>query len=107
MDHQYLIPANTKRGKLILGWFRPFDLLLFSCGVLVTMVLLAFINVTDTFLTVLILSPAIITGFLVMPVPYYHNILNIIVELYEFLTGRQTYRWKGWCYTDVSTKEKK
>ena len=107
MDHEYLIPANTKRGKLILGWFRPFDLLLFGSGVLITIVLLAFMDVTDTGLTILILSPAIITGFLVMPVPYYHNMLNIIIELYEFLTNRQTYRWKGWCYRDVSTKEKK
>ncbi len=107
MDHQYLIPANTKRGKLILGWFRPFDLLLFGCGVLVTLVLLAFANVTDTLMIILMLSPAVITGFLVMPVPYYHNMLNIIVELYEFLTNRQTYRWKGWCYKDVTTKGKK
>lgn len=106
MDHQYLIPANTKRGKLILGWFRPFDLLLFGCGVLVTLVLLAFANVTDTLMIILMLSPAIITGFLVMPVPYYHNMLNIIVELYGFLTNRQSYRWKGWCYKDV-TKGKK
>lgn len=107
MDHQYLIPANTKRGKLILGWFRPFDLLLLACGVLVTLVLLAFANVTDTVMIILMLSPAVITGFLVMPVPYYHNMLNIIVELYEFLTNRQTYRWKGWCYRDVTTKGKK
>ena len=106
MEHEYLIPANTKRGKLILGWFRPFDLLLFSCGVLVTLILLAFMDVSDTWLTIAILSPALITGFLVMPVPYYHNMLTIIVELYEFLTNRQTYRWKGWCYRDVITKRK-
>ncbi len=107
MEHEYLIPANTKRGKLILGWFRPFDLILLSCGVLVTLILLAFMDVSNVGLTLLILSPAVITGFLVMPVPYYHNILNIIVELYDFLTNRQMYRWKGWCYRDVTTKGKK
>ena len=107
MDHQYLIPANTKRGKLILGWFRPFDLLLFGCGILVTLVLLAFANVTDTLVIILMLSPAVITGLLVIPVPYYHNMLNIIIELYQFVTSRQTYRWKGWCYKDVTTKGKK
>ena len=42
MYDQYLIPANTKRGKLILGWFRPFDLALVSTGILITMILLAF-----------------------------------------------------------------
>ena len=107
MDHQYLIPANTKRGKLILGWFQPFDLFLFGCGILVTLILLAFIDVADTLMVILILSPAVITGFLVIPVPNYHNTLTILIELYQFLTNRQTYRWKGWCYKDVTTKEKK
>lgn len=98
MYDNYLIPANTKRGKLILGLFRPFDLALFGSGILVTIILLAFLPLVSTFVTILVLSPAVITGFLVMPVPYYHNMLNIVVELYEFLTNRQTYRWKGWCW---------
>ncbi len=105
MYEQYLIPANTKRGQLILGWFRPFDLALFGCGILFTLLLLAFLNQTGTGFIILELSPALVTGFLVMPVPYYHNMLNIIVEMYQFLTNRQTYRWKGWCYKNVSKKD--
>ena len=100
----YLIPANTKRGQLILGIFRPFDLILFGCGILITIILLAVMPLSSTITTIFILSPAIITGFLVMPVPYYHNMLNIIIEMYEFLTNRQTYRWKGWCYKDVKKR---
>lgn len=96
--NDYLIPANTKNGRLILGIFRPFDLGLFLTGVFITVVLLAIMPLSSTFVTVLILSPAAICAFLVMPVPYYHNMLNIIVELYEFVTSRQTYRWRGWCY---------
>ena len=107
MDNQYLIPANTKHGQLILGWFRPFDLALFGCGILVTLLLLAFLPLESTIVTILVLSPALITGFLVIPVPYYHNMLNIIVEMYEFLTNRQTYRWKGWCYRVGNKKGKK
>ncbi|MBQ8131962.1 MAG: hypothetical protein IJ193_05670 [Bacilli bacterium] len=106
MYNQYLIPANTKRGQLILGLFRPFDLILFGVGILITVLLLAFIPISSTLVTFLILSPAVITGFLVMPVPYYHNMLNILVELYEFITNRQTYRWKGWCYKSAITKTK-
>jgi hypothetical protein len=102
----YLIPANTKKGQLILGIFRPFDLWLFGGGVFVTLILLAFLPLTNTWVTILILSPALITGFLVMPVPYYHNMLNVIVEMYEFLTSRQTYRWKGWCWKYVQKKVK-
>lgn len=102
----YLIPANTKRGQLILGIFRPFDLWLFGGGVLVTIILLAFLPLTELWVTILVLSPALITGFLVMPVPYYHNMLNIIIEMYEFFVNRQTYRWKGWCYKSGNKKRK-
>ena len=100
MDGEYLIPANTKRGRLIFGWFRPFDLALLGSGILITFVLLAFVPMYSAWMVILILAPALITAFLVMPVPYYHNMLNIIVELYEYLTNRQTYRWKGWCWRD-------
>ncbi len=106
MYNQYLIPANTKRGKLLLGWFRPFDLALVTTGILITMVLLAFMPLNSTFVTILILAPGLISAFLVMPLPYYHNMLTVIVELYEFLTNRQTYRWKGWCYKNGEEKEK-
>ena len=100
MYDQYLIPANTKRGRLLFGWFRPFDLALLGSGILITFVLLAFVPMYSAWMVILILAPALITAFLVMPVPYYHNMLNIIVELYEYLTNRQTYRWKGWCWRD-------
>ena len=106
MYDNYLIPANTKRGKLILGWFRPFDLALVTTGILITMILLAFMPLSSTFVTILILAPGLISAFLVMPLPYYHNMLTVIVELYEFLTERQTYRWKGWCYKSGEGKEK-
>lgn len=107
MYNNYLIPANTKKGKLYLGCFRKVDLFLFGIGILTTIVLLALIPLSDTFMTILILSPAAITGFLVMPVPYYHNMLVILIELYEFMTNRQTYRWKGWCWKNGAIKRKK
>ena len=106
MYDQYLIPANTKRGQLILGWFRPFDLALFSSGVLISLLLLAFLQFDDVISVIIGLSPALITGFLVMPVPNYHNMLNIIVDAYEFLTNRQKYEWKGWCYKSGNKKRK-
>ena len=100
MYNDYLIPANTKRGRLLFGWFRPFDLALLGSGVLITFVLFAFVPMISVWMVILVLAPALITAFLVMPVPYYHNMLNIIVELYEYITNRQTYRWKGWCWRD-------
>ena len=96
--HQYLIPANTKKGQLILGMFKPFDLVLFGTGILITFILLAILPISSTLATILVLSPALVTGFLVFPVPYYHNILNILIEIYQFLNNPQEYEWKGWCY---------
>ncbi|MBQ6497399.1 MAG: hypothetical protein IJI58_01635 [Bacilli bacterium] len=107
MYDQYLIPANTKRGRLILGWFRPFDLALFGTGILISLIMLAFLQFDDIVSVIVGLAPALITGFLVMPVPNYHNMLNIIMEAYEFLTNRQRYEWKGWCYKSVSKKTKR
>ncbi len=107
MYEEFLIPANTKRGQLILGYFRPFDLYLFGGGVLITFLLIAFLPLTSTWVTIFCLSPALITGFLVMPVPYYHNMMVVIMEAYEFLTSRQRYKWKGWCYRNVVIKRKK
>ncbi len=102
----YLIPANTKKGQLIMGMFKPFDLVLFGTGILITFIFLAIMPLSSTFVTILVLAPAVVTGFLVFPVPYYHNILNILIEMYEFLTNTQTYIWKGWCFRIGNKKEK-
>lgn len=107
MNDNYLIPANTKKGQLILSIFRPFDLYLFIAGVLVTLILVAFLPLDSTVVAILCLAPALICAFLVMPVPYYHNMLVIIMEAYEFLTSRQRYKWKGWCYKNVVIKKRK
>lgn len=105
----YLIPANTKKGQLIMGIFRPFDLILFGTGVLITVIFMALLPLTSTVVTIIILLPALITGFLVVPVPYYHNILNVILELIEFFTNQRNYEWKGWCIRigENSRKRKK
>ncbi len=96
----YLIPANTKNGQLILGIFKPFDLWLLSVGVLVSVFLLAIMPIESLSMTILVLTPGIVSGMLVFPIPYYHNTLTVIIELYTYLTSRQQYRWKGWCYKE-------
>ena len=97
----YLIPANTKKGTLILGIFRPFDLILSGAGVLITLILLLIMPMGSTGQVILVILPAAIATFLIVPVPHYHNILTIIVEGYTFFTNRQKYIWKGWCVKDV------
>lgn len=104
--NDYLIPANTKKGQLILGMFRPFDLILFGSGVLITIIFMMIMPMTSTLVTVIILLPALVTGFLVIPIPYYHNLLNVISELIEFFTNQRNYKWKGWCI-EIGIKKQK
>ncbi len=107
--NSYLIPANTKSGRLILGIFKPFDLILFGTGIIITVLFMATMPLESTLVTVVIMLPALITGFLVIPIPYYHNMLSVILELIEFLTNQRNYKWKGWCasYGSKKTSAKK
>ncbi len=102
--NNYLIPANSKKSQLILGFFRGIDLILFGSGVGITLILLLTIQSANMGVMMLILAPALITGFLVMPVPNYHNVLQFIVNLYTYFSERRRYYWKGWCYQDGEDK---
>ena len=97
----YLIPANTKSGQLILGIFKPFDLILLGTGVLISLVMLMTFPMSSNWQVVIVVLPGLISAFLVIPVPNYHNILTIIIECYNFFTNRRNYIWKGWCVKDV------
>ena len=98
----YLIPANSNNGKLIFNIFRPFDLILFSSGVLVSVVLVTIFAPSNLLLAIVFLLPALICGALVVPIPNYHNVLVVLVDLITFYYNRRNYKWKGWCYKDES-----
>ena len=96
----YLIRANSKRGKLIFGFFRPIDLIVFGSGVATTLILLLIFqnSISEAVVAIGVLSPAIITGFLVLPVPNQHNIMVVINNIYKFyFVDRRRYIWRGWC----------
>jgi len=96
----YLIPANAKRGQYIFGLFRPVDLIIFGVGVLITIILVALMPMQETWAAVVAVSPAIISALLVAPVAYYHNVLQLLIEIYRYFTSRRRYLWKGWCIRD-------
>lgn len=101
MNHNYLIPANSKKSMLILGFFTPVDLIIFGLGCTITLILLfMFNNKVEMGQLLLILSPALVSTFLVMPVPNYHNILQLITNIVMFVFGRKRLYWKGWCIRD-------
>ena len=95
--NNYLIPANSKKSQLILGFFTPLDLILFSSGVGLTILLLMIIKTASMIEMLLILLPALVTGLLVTPVPYSHNVLQFIINVLEFIFNPRRYYWRGWC----------
>ena len=96
-DNQYLNPANSKKSRLILSIFTPLDLGILLTGVLITFVLLLTIKSNSTVTTILLLIPALVAVFLILPIPYYHNMRIFIRNIYSFFTNRRRYYWKGWC----------
>jgi hypothetical protein len=107
MDNMYLIPANSKRSMLIFGMFTPFDLILFGSGLGITLLLLMILPLDSIVVSILAISPGLITGMLVFPIPNYHNTLTVLIEIWEFFTTRQKYIWKGWCVMNDTEKFKK
>lgn len=103
----FLIPANSKRSMLIFGLFNKFDLILFGSGLVTSLILLLVLPVERLSVALLAITPGLVTGFLVIPVPNYHNILTALKSIFEFYTNNQKYIWKGWCYYNVKRKDKK
>lgn len=95
-NNNYLIPANSKKSMLILGFFNVTDLIIFGTGLLLTFLLL--FTPKDSLKQLLfIISPACIGAFLVLPIPNHHNIRTFIKNVYMYFTNRRTYFWRGWC----------
>lgn len=103
----YLIPAGSKKQMLIFGIFKPFDLILFGSGVAISILLLMILSPASFLFAMIDVAPALITGFLVLPIPNYHNTLNALTNLYKFYTSRQRYIWKGWCVKDAFKQDSK
>lgn len=104
--NSYLIPANSKKSMLHFGVFNNFDLILFCVGVGISLLLLVILPVDILWVAVVAILPGLICGFLVMPVPNYHNIRTIIGLAWEFYTTRQKYIWRGWCFFDGKADKK-
>ena len=97
-NNNYLIPANSKKSMLKLGLFNNIDLIIFASGCIATL-LLMLTNIQNNSLkgAILVLTPALICSFLVIPLPNQHNVRTFIRNVYTYYTSRRTYYWKGWC----------
>ena len=98
--NSYLIPANSKKSMLLFGLFTKFDLILVSSGAGLTLLLLFIISPGSLSSAIICLLPLLVTAFLVVPIPNYHNVLTLIKELINYFYSRRNYKWRGWCYKD-------
>jgi hypothetical protein len=96
----FLIPANSKRGLLILNAFTLIDLIIFGVGLLITIILITTVSPSDLFETILVLLPGMIAALLVTPIPNYHNVLTVLKEAIDYYSQRQNYIWKGWLFRE-------
>lgn len=96
-NNSYLIPANSKKSMLILGFFNITDLIIFGTGCVISFLLLFILDTSSLKQAVIIIIPAIIGAFLVLPVPNHHNIRTFIGNVYHYFTNRRSYYWRGWC----------
>lgn len=101
----YLIPANTKKSRLIFGLFTKKDLVLFLIGVGLTLLLLILLPIEQLFFAIIALLPAAICAFLVMPVPNYYNMRTLIASAIGFFMEQRKFKWKGWCVLDGEDKK--
>lgn len=105
MNGRFLIPANSKKSMLIFGLFKPNELIMFGVCLGITILGLISLPTGNTIVAILTLMPALIGGFLVMPVPHYHNVLTVIQSALTFFNTRQKFIWKGWCFLHESDEK--
>lgn len=95
--NNFLIPANTKKSMLIFGLFTKFDLILFLIGIGLSLLMLMILPVEQIVVAIIALLPALVTGFLVMPVPNYYNMRTLLMSAISFFMNQRKFKWKGWC----------
>lgn len=100
MNGNFLIPANSKRSRLIFGMFNIFDLILFMIGIATSAVLMIILPIEDFKWAMISILPGCFIGLLVFPLPNNHNVLTALISMFRFFTTRRTFIWKGWCARD-------
>ena len=96
----FIIPANSKSGKLLFNIFRPFDLILASVGLVVSVILVLAIAPKSLLTMIICFAPGLVCGALVVPIPNYHNVLIVLQEAISFFSNRRNYKWEGWRVSD-------
>jgi len=102
----FLVPANTKKSTLIMGFMRLIDLIIGVSGLAITIILLLIFSDANTLVTLLACLPAIVAGLLILPIPNYHNTLVALQSVLRYYNERRNYIWRGWCIYDEFKDDK-
>lgn len=105
MQNQYLVPANSKKSRLIFGFFTGPDLIVCGIGGALTIVFLVILKEPKTWELILAIVPLLTAATLVFPIANYHNVMQLLSNIFNFVTGRKKYYWKGWCVKDDTNNE--
>lgn len=100
MNPMFLIPANSKNGKLIFSVFTKFDLILVSSGLAVSIISILIFAPGTLQGLMFCLIPGLVCSALVVPIPNYHNVFTVFKDVIEFFYQRRNYKWEGWCSKD-------
>jgi len=95
--HESIIPANTKKATLFLGFMRGIDMLILGIGTMITIGLLTVASTSNTWITMAECIPMLFCGLLIIPIPNYHNTLCCLESIVTYNNSRRNYVWKGWC----------
>ena len=91
---------------LIFGLFTKFDLILFLIGIGASLLMLVVLPVEQIAVAIIALLPALVTGFLVMPVPNYYNMRTLLSSAIQFFMNQRKFKWKGWCVPHGESKKR-
>ena len=94
--NEYILPANSKKSGLILGLFTVRDIIILSIGLPITAIMLLIFKSAGFLMLVLSIIPGAIAVLLVIPVPHYHNVVQLLTNIFKYLMGRKKYEWRGW-----------
>ena len=106
MNGAYLVPANSKRGKLIFNIFTPFDAILFVVGIFISMLMGIVVPISNMFVAFLVFLPGGMATLLVAPIPNNHNVMTFLGEIIKYYQDVRVYYWKGWSLKDGKEQSK-
>ena len=107
---QFNMPKNFKRGQYYFNSFRGIDLLIGIAGLSISFIailiyLLVFNGRSFLALLGLVIFPGVICVTLIIPMPKYHNVLELLKIWINWNSKRKKYTWRGIIKYDDYTPE--